>query len=120
MEHLIAGDTHRALPTGDLALVCAGTAAIYAALGLLHFTAHGRLRDVTDTKILVRLGGAVAMIIVALLGRDFRPATLAITVALIALFQVTVDVIEEPPDNDDNVLAPSPQPTAPGRPESRP
>ena len=60
------------------------------------------------------------MIIVALLGRDFRPATLAITVALIALFQVTVDVIEEPPDNDDNVLAPWPQPTAPGRPESRP
>jgi hypothetical protein len=104
MEHLIAGDLHRALPAGDVALVCVGIAAIYATLGLLHFTAHSRLRDVTDTKILVRLGGAVAMIVVALLGRDPRPVALAVTVAFVALAQITVDVIEEPPGDGDNVV----------------
>jgi low temperature requirement protein LtrA len=103
MEHLIAGDTHRALPKVDLALVCVGTAAIYATLGLLHLTAHGRLRDVTDNKILVRLGGAFAMIVVAVLGRDLRPVALAVILAFIALSQITVDVIEEPPGDDDNV-----------------
>ncbi|HEY8765752.1 MAG TPA: low temperature requirement protein A [Dehalococcoidia bacterium] len=103
IEHLIAGDPDRALATGDLALVCVGTAAIYATLGLIHLTAHGRLRDVTDNKILVRLGGAVAVIVVALLGRDLRPVALAVILACIALIQITVDVIEEPLGDDENV-----------------
>jgi low temperature requirement protein LtrA len=85
-----AGDV-AIMPTAERWLLCGSVALCYAALAVLHrlgiiYLCKGRTCH--------RLGGGVAMLVLAIAGGSLSPLTIMMGVALVALIQVGLDVYQ--------------------------
>jgi low temperature requirement protein LtrA len=71
-----------ALPDGERLLLCGGPALYLAAMAILRAAGAGHL---TDRVVLIRLGTAVAFIVIWLAGRALSPQAIAVLMAAVAI-----------------------------------
>lgn len=94
VEHLIANNPAVAVSTGERWLICGSVALCLLALALLHRTGvifHCKVRAK------YRLGAAIALLLLALLGTNLLPIMLAGLVALVCAVQVAQDLYQGHP-----------------------
>ena len=88
---ILAAGNGAIMPTAERWLLCGSVALCYAALSVLHrlgiiYLCKGRTRH--------RLGGGVAMLVLAIAGGSLSPLMIMLGVALVGLIQVGLDVYQ--------------------------
>ncbi|MBD2067966.1 low temperature requirement protein A [Leptolyngbya sp. FACHB-671] len=94
VEHVIAGEAGVALPTAERWLLCGSLALCFLALSLLH-RSGGLLHCKARSRY--RLGAAIALIVLALIGVGWSPLILIVLVAIVCAIQVVQDLYQGRP-----------------------
>ncbi|MBD1869828.1 low temperature requirement protein A [Cyanobacteria bacterium FACHB-471] len=94
VEHVIAGEAGAALPTSERWLLCGSLALCFLALSLLH-RSGGLLHCKARSRY--RLGAAIALVVLALIGVGWLPLILIGLVAIVCAIQVVQDLYQGRP-----------------------